>query len=365
MRGRRVTAVALAVSFWAVAAAAQAVPGTRSYAAGLEGWQAIRAGRNQEAADAFARAIVVEPRDPVLHLGSGMAALLLGRNDVAQQSLERALVLAPGYTAASLLLGDIRTRAGDISGAIGVYEVAQRYAPADKAIIARLETLRRDAEVHSGFYASPGAHFTVLFEGPGDEELARRALDLLEAAYWRITTALSTFPDRTVTVILYTEEQFRDITRSPDWAAAAYDGRIRLPVRGVGTNVRELERVLAHELAHALIQAIAPRGVPTWLHEGLAVTFEGGGAEWADEELARSSTRLSLERLARPFAGLNRADARVAYAQSAAAARMLLDEAGPAAVVAMLQDMAGGEPFAVALERRLFLSYESFVARFR
>lgn len=363
MTWRRVAAVAVAVSLWSVAAAAQAVPGTRSYAGGLEGWQAIRGGRHQEAVDAFARAIAVEPRDPSLHLGAGLAAYLLGRHAAAQQSLERTLDLAPGYTTASLLLGEILTRAGDVDGALRIYEAAQRYAPRDTALGVRLETLRRDAAAHSGFYASPGTHFTVLFEGPGDDELARRAVDLLEASYWRITTALSTFPERVVTVILYTREQFADITRSPDWAAAAYDGRIRVPVRGVGTDVRELDRILAHELTHALVQSIAPRGVPTWLHEGLAVMFEPGGSEWADAQLSHSPTRLSLDRLANPFSDLNGTDARMAYAQSAAAARALLDEGGAAAVVAMLQDIAGGASFRSALERRLLLPYESFLAR--
>ena len=81
-------------------------------------------------------------------------------------------------------------------------------------------------------FQSQSAHFTVLFEGPADEQLARRAVDVLEDAYWRVGTALYTFPDHVITVVLYTEEQFRDTTRSPAWAAGAYDGRIRIPMRG-------------------------------------------------------------------------------------------------------------------------------------
>jgi hypothetical protein len=38
----------------------------------------------------------------------------------------------------------------------------------------------------------------VLFEGPADEALARRAIEILEAAYWRIAAELSTYPDRVV-----------------------------------------------------------------------------------------------------------------------------------------------------------------------
>ncbi len=41
-------------------------------------------------------------------------------------------------------------------------------------------------------------------------------------------------------------------------------------------NPREFERVLTHEFTHALVRSIAPRGVPQWLNEGLAMNFEGG-----------------------------------------------------------------------------------------
>ena len=161
------------------------------------------------------------------------------------------------------------------------------YAPADKTLAARLARVREEAALHSGFFQSQGAHFTVLFEGPSDEELSRKILDVLEAAYWRVGTALLTFPERIIPVVLYTEEQFRDITRSPGWAAAAYDGRIRVPVRGALTNPEELDRVLTHEFTHALVQSIAPRGVPTWLNEGLAVTFEPNGPAWSDAQLGK------------------------------------------------------------------------------
>src|SRR5438093_8791015 len=118
---------------------AQAIPGTRAYAAARAAWDAIRDGKNQDAADAFAKALDVEPRDPSLHLGAGLAAYLLGRPTEAQYSLQRALEFAPSLTAASLLLGDILYRGSDIDGAIHVYEAALKYAAADKTLNERLE----------------------------------------------------------------------------------------------------------------------------------------------------------------------------------------------------------------------------------
>ena len=66
---------------------AQGIPGTRAHVLGQAGWEAIREGRNQDAADAFSKAVIAEPRDPSLHLGAGLAAYLLGQVSSAQESL--------------------------------------------------------------------------------------------------------------------------------------------------------------------------------------------------------------------------------------------------------------------------------------
>ena len=363
--GLRISIAVVVVFASATVSAAQGVPGTRAHEAGRAGWEAIRAGRAADAAKAFAAALDAEPRDPSLHLGAGLAAHLLGQPTAARHALEQALALAPTYTAASKLLGEILYRGSDLDSAIRVYEEALAHAPADEQMVKRLAEWKKEAALHSGFFQSQGSHFTVLFEGPADEELARRALDLLEAAYWRIGTALYTFPEQVITVVLYTQEQFRDVTRSPDWAAAVYDGRIRVPMRGALRRPEELERVLAHEFTHALVRSIAPRGVPTWLNEGLAVAFEPEGQRWAEDELSRTTTRLPPQRLAGGFAGLSGEEARAAYAQSAATVLRLLDLGGSAAVVGLLRDLAQGEAFAAAFERRMLVPFDTFVSGLR
>jgi tetratricopeptide (TPR) repeat protein len=334
--------------------------------AGRAGWDSIRDGRNEDAAAAFAEAIRAEPRDPSLHLGAGLAAQLLGDTSKARQSLEEALKLAPNFTTASVLLGDLLYRQSDLQGAIAVYEAASRYAPNDTTLASRLSRLRDEPSPEKGFFQSQSAHFTVLFEGPADDEMARRAVDLLESAYWRVGTALYTFPDHVITVVLYTEERFRDTTRSPSWAAAAYDGRIRIPMRGALEQApAELDRVLTHELTHAMIRAIAPRGVPTWLNEGLAVMFEPDGSRWAATTLSATDARIPLDQLSGSFDNFSGNQARIAYAEGGEAARRLFDEVGGAGVVALLQDIARGVPLAEAFERRMLTPYSVFAASLR
>ena len=348
---------------------AQGLHGSQAAASARAGWDAIRAGRAADAAAAFADAIAAEPRDPALHLGAGLASHLLGQATAARHALERALTLAPGYTAAALLLGEILYRGSDLDGAIRVYEQALAHArrgPSDveggtEQLTGRLAEWRREAALHSGFFQRHGAHFTVLFEGPADDDLAKQAVERLEEAYWRVGTALATYPEQVITVVLYTQQQFRDITRSPDWAAASYDGRIRVPMRGALARPAELERVIVHEFTHALVRGIAPHGIPTWLNEGLAVLFEPQGLERAKRQIGGTRARLPHDRLGGTFGGFSPREARLAYAQSAVAVDRLIGLAGTPAVVELLRDLARGEAFDAAFERRALLPFDRFV----
>jgi tetratricopeptide (TPR) repeat protein len=325
-----------------------------------EGAEALNNGRFVDALEAFTAAAAIVPTDPGLCFGAGMAAFMLGRNDDAQQLFERALTLNPRYVNASEWLGELHYRAGRISDAIAVYDAALKHTRGGNQLAARLAEWRKEASMHSRFYEARGAHFLVRFEGPGDELLARRAVERLESEYWRIGQTLQAYPPNPITVVLYTQEQFRDITRMPPWTAAAYDGRIHVPLRGALEHTEELDRVLGHEFVHAVVVMLGGRTVPVWLNEGLATLLERGGAEESDRVLAETRTRPSLQQLHRSFSGLSGADARVAYALSAHAVRRMMALRSPSAVVTLLQDLARGATFANAFHQNIGMPYDDF-----
>ena len=327
------------------------------------GWDALNAGRPADAAAAFDAALKSDPRQPHLLLGAGLAAHLLGRPDEARRLLLDALKYDPAFAPASLLLGELLYRATDLDGAIQVYEQALVHHPGHAQLSAKLEAWRKEAALHDRFARKLGDHFTVLFEGPAEAELAAMTVEILERTYWRIGSALYTYPPDVITVVLYTREQFRDITQSPEWAGGAFDGRIRVPVLGAAKNIRELERVLAHEFTHALVRSIAPRGVPQWLNEGLAMNFEGTDITAHVERTRAAESRHSLAALERSFSDMDSKSATLAYAQSAAAVKLLLDEAGTSAVVGILTDLARGLPFVEAFERHTNMNYADFQKR--
>ena len=324
------------------------------------GWTAVEERRFGDAIEAFTAASEQVPDEPTFWLGRGVAAYILGRNDEAESSLERTLDLEPRLVDASRLLGELQYRAGRLREAIATYEAALKVAPDDRDLVAKVEDWTREDQLQGRFYQSRGAHFRVLFEGPADDVLARRVVDILEAAYWRIGGMLTTYPPEAVTVVFYTQEQFQDVTRSPSWAAGMYDGQIRVPVRGALDRPTALERVLTHEFVHALVAGLGGRTVPVWLNEGLATVFEPGGAAEATAALAGVASRPRLRDLHGSFAGLPAAVARIAYAHSAVAVERMIDLRGAPAVVILLRDLARGERFESAFRQRMSIPYEDF-----
>jgi tetratricopeptide (TPR) repeat protein len=321
------------------------------------GWKAIEERQFSDALAAFTAAAGPAKNDPALCTGAGFAAFMLGQDVEAQGWLERALKLAPQTTDASLLLGELHHRSGRVVEAVATYEAALKYAPEERLLTDKLTQWRRDASVRAGSYESRGAHFSVLFQGPADETIARRAVEMLEEAYWRVGGALSTYPDRTITVVLYTDQQFRDITLSPAWAAGSYDGTIRIPTRGAMDQPDELERILAHEFVHAVVAMIGGRDVPAWLNEGLASLLEPGGLQ---ETTLAGDTRVPLSQLEKGFGRLTAGDAQRAYTQSALAVQKVVQLRGTPAVVTLLEDLRRGVPFATAFYQRISMRYEDF-----
>ena len=326
------------------------------------GWDALVAGQPHAAAESFREAIASDPKNPRLHLGAGTAAYLERRDSDAKEALDHALALDPRMTPARALLGQVLHRSGDLLGAIRAYETLTAEATDDKEALAVLERWRREAALHDRMLQAIGQHFTVSFEGPAEAALAAKALDSLERAYWRISDMLGTYPADPIAVVLYTGEQFRDITRSPQWAAGAYDGTIRVPMRGALDNEKELDRVLAHEFTHALVRTLAAHGVPTWLNEGLAAALESADLRWAERQLREAPAPVSLASLQASFGRFGGDQAQLAYATSAMAVRVLLEEAGGFAVANLLRDLGDGVDFDVAFAHRIQRTFVDFQA---
>lgn len=325
------------------------------------GWAALDRGDPSAAAAAFRDALSASPRDARLHLGAGLAAARLRRDAEARDHFEAALALEPSLSDARAQLGLVQHRMGDLLAAIRTYETLVAETPDAPDAAATLDRWRREQALHDRMHDAIGSHFTVSFDGPAEATLADEALASLDRAYWRIGQELGAFPSAPIHVVLYTAEQFRDITRSPAWAAGTYDGTIRIPMRGALDDRTELDRVLAHEFAHALVATLAARNVPTWLNEGIAAALESDNMEWANR-LEPQARQVPLRALQSGFGRFTGPQAALAYAASARAARRLLDAAGGFGVANLLRDLGDGVPFDAAFEHRIQRSFAAFQA---
>ena len=345
---------------WCAALGAQVDP--RAALIERAAWNALTAGQAHAAADGFREALAADPKNARLHLGAGMAASLERRDADARDEFERALALDPKLAQGRALLGQMQYRMGERLLAVRTYETLVAMVPDDRDARATLERWQREADLHDRMQQAVGSHFTVSFDGPAEAALAAEALDALDRAYWRVGQLLGTYPSDPIAVVLYTGEQFRDITRAPSWAAGAYDGVIRVPMRGALDKREELDRVLSHEFTHALIRTLASRGVPAWLDEGLATALEAGTLEWAERQAAAQDP-VPLRALQAGFGRFTGAEAQLAYATSALAARRLLEEAGGFAIANLLRDLGEGLDFNTAFLHRIQQPFAEFQAR--
>ena len=256
-----------------------------------QGWDAIEAKRYGDALKSFTAATDVAPEWAGLWFGRGYAEYLLGRDRTAERSLQRSIELDGSRGNAHSILGELLYRTGRVDEAIETYETATQTAQNGSDFQARLDEWKQEQQLQDGFGKASGRHFRVLFEGRNDDALARRAADILEAAYRNVGNTLRTYPTQTITVLLYTEQQFHDITRAPAWSGGSYDGQIRIPTKGALQDPGQLERILIHEYVHALVAQLGGRRVPHWVNEGLATRLEPGGLDRSRDVLSRVASQ--------------------------------------------------------------------------
>jgi tetratricopeptide (TPR) repeat protein len=292
-----------------------------------EGRSARKGAGAEPVASPFSQELKQRPRDPVLYFRAGSAEYAMGRTGSALSSLQRAVELDPQFAEALMMLGQVAYERGDSGLAIRSMEKASALRPRDGGLTALLDRWRRESSLHTGYIERSAEHFRILYEGGAQQRIGDRVARVLEREYWHIGKTLNSFPTETLTVILYTNREFQDITRSPSWATGAYDGRIRIAVGGTLPS-GDLDRIVTHELVHAVVASAAPRRVPAWLNEGLATYLEGSDNAWARDVLGKATAIVPLDTLVHGFSGLDEQGALVAYAESAIAAEILCEKLG-------------------------------------
>jgi hypothetical protein len=264
----------------------------------------------------------------------------LGADGSALPVLREGLILSPEHAGLHEALGMLLDREERVEEALRAYRAAFDLAPSDRL---REKILRAERELHAArhfdFAVSP--HFHLRYDGDVDVDLADRILDALEELHATLTERYRFTPMQPIIVQLLPREAFRAVTQAPEWVGGVYDGKIRVPLGGLSRVTPAAERLLAHELTHAIVHSKSRGAAPRWLHEGLAQLAEG-------RSLSRAgAAELRAVLAARPEGNWSALPFR--YDLALALAASLVERGGFDSLVALLDELAAGEEIDAAL----------------
>jgi tetratricopeptide (TPR) repeat protein len=221
---------------------------------------------------------------------------------------------------------------------------------------------QREREVSGAYSELRSEHFLLRYDGQKNERLSGEILSSLDGSFQDLVLDLDYSPTETIVVLLYPNQDFRDITRSPNWVGALNDGKIRIPVSGLTQMTPDLARVLKHELTHSFVRQITLGRCPTWLNEGLAQLEEGSTTAALGSQLARAMAAGKIPAFASlegSFVSLPADQAVLAYAKSLAALEYLRDTFGMGEVRRLLRQLATAD-FSAVLQDEVRMTYPAF-----
>jgi len=324
------------------------------------GWQALRQGRPDEALLLFRQGLSMTPEAPALLKGIGLAAVHAGRTDEAVAPLEG--VVRAGYDGqVELLLAHLYDRRDEPDRAIAHLRTLLVREPTNDRALRLLEKLERERRVEAGFEREVTRRFVVKQRGMPDRAARAAVTRALETAADRVGGALGHAPRERLTVILYERAQFEEVTRVHGWATGVFDGKIRLPVGSTAAPAAGLERLAAHEYAHAAIHDLSRGHAPRWLHEGLAQALEGASVD----PMLQVPGVLTLTGVEALVADADPVHARAGYDIALWVVHDLLDRGGMPAMRELLTRLGAGETLGEAMPRVYGLRMAELEAQWR
>jgi tetratricopeptide (TPR) repeat protein len=227
---------------------------------------------------------------------------------------------------------------------------------------AAVERAQREQEVSGSYSELRSEHFLLRYDGQQNERLSGEILNSLDGSFQDLVMDLDYSPIESIVVLLYPNQAFRDITRTPSWVGALNDGKIRVPVSGLTQMTPDLARVLKHELTHSFVRQITLGHCPTWFNEGLAQLEEGSTTAVLGTQLARALAAGKIPAftaLEGSFVGLPPDQVPLAYAKSLAALEYLRDTFGMGEVRRILRLMPSSD-LGTALQNEVRMGYPAF-----
>jgi hypothetical protein len=316
----------------------------------------LRRGEFARAGAALESALRLDPRNPEAHWYLALLDRQRGRLEASQRHLEAFLA-----------------HAGDA-------HESWRASAARRLAAVRDDRRLAAAQAAAGplrLAAAESPHFRIQYDarlGEASPDYARTVARYLEDAREHARERLGLAPEEPTAVVFYGRAAYLAAYkhRFSFPTVGFYDGRIH--VASAAHPAGELRALLFHEYVHAVFAERTGGHRPFWLNEGLAELAER--AARAQEPFTRSERAhlaqridagewIPLERLGPGFAGLDQAQARLAYDEAAAAAAWIQARAKPERIAALLDRLGAGAEVDTALRAALGVDTEGLDAAVR
>jgi tetratricopeptide (TPR) repeat protein len=306
-----------------------------------EGFEALQAREFETASTLFWETLQATPDLDAARIGFALAEMALGRDGFALSAVLDGLTRNSESSQLNELLGDLRDREERVEDAVRSWRKAFELSPSDR-LREKILKAERDLQASRDYDFATTSHFNVRYDGDVDLELAAAMMDYLEQQYFELADRFTHSPPQPITVLLYPSRQFREVTQAPESVAGLYDGKIRVPLGGLNKLNPAAERVLVHELTHAVVHSKSRGACPRCLHEGLAQISEGKTLRRA-EKLTISKTLSEQDPATWESAGFS-------YPIALALTEHLVDRRGFSGVLQVLELLGEGREVDAALE---------------
>jgi tetratricopeptide (TPR) repeat protein len=316
-------------------------------------------GDAERARQYFERGLGYAPQDPAMLIYYTATLLRLHRTQDALHYAQESTRVAPSSSDAFKLLGQAYFDSDKTPDAIKAWKRSLELQP-DGNVKELLAMAERESSAESNFAEADTGHFNFHYDGATTPELRRQIMETLEGHYNSLAGELGVTPRETISVSLYTSQEFFDVTQAPGWAGALYDGKLRIPVSGLTAMTPELSRVLKHELTHSFIRDITHGRCPQWLNEGVAQAMEGKTISPVAGRLERvyaAQAQMPLASLEGNWNSFSPPEAQLAYYEGLGAVEYLNDTYGMSDIVRMMQRLGEGASTEVALRSTIHGGY--------
>jgi tetratricopeptide (TPR) repeat protein len=287
----------------------------------------------------------------------------LGQTQEAISIAQRSARLAPSDAEGYFVLGYAYYEDGRTKDAIAVWKRGLQLR-ADSTVQGLLARAEREATAESDFQENDTGHFLVRYEGSATPPRLRQQIEQsLEEDYNQLVVELGIAPENTISVSLYNNQAFFDVTQAPSWIGALNDGKLRIPIQGLSEVTPSLARILRHELAHSFINQASRGRCPQWLNEGIAQLAEPrtvGARGPRLAQLYRDHHEIPLQQLESSFMDYSNNEAMLVYDQALAAAEYIRQTYGPGELRVLLDRLAEGGSVENALVSTLHVDYQHF-----